>query len=57
MERLPGVKRSRETVVEVHEDGVRQAHHSGETENLERNREVIMEARERGEASSPLRRE
>ena len=41
-------KRSRETVVEVHEDGVRQAHHSGESENLERNREVIMEDHENG---------
>ena len=39
-------KRSRETVMEVHENRVRQAHHSGESENLERDRETIMEVYE-----------
>ena len=45
-------KRSRETVMELHENGVRQAHHSGENENLKRNRETSIEDHEDGMRSA-----
>ena len=35
-------KRSRETIMEVHENGVRRAHHSGGSENLKRDRDIVM---------------